>query len=125
MPDLAKIDGLGFLSRTDDLLATMNQPDYRSLYWSSTSLWKDFSRKAEFGRHPCGIKREIHIPLPWVPRPTQAILLLKEDAEQPRPGIQTRRRSLKKSRERTRERVRLLREVIDAGDADRAFEPIT
>lgn len=75
MLDLAKMNGSGCLSQTDDplatddLLAPMNQPDFRSLYWSTTPLWEDFCRNAECGRQPGDIKREMYIPYAWIPIP--------------------------------------------------------
>ena len=74
MPDLARMEPRwGFLPRTDELLASVNQPDWRSLYFPSLPLWDEWacvdgSKNKGFRVGPANGTREIWIPSAWNPR---------------------------------------------------------
>ena len=83
MPDLASMGETGCLGRDSALLATTNQPDCRSLYWTTTPLWEDFARNVELGRNTSNIRRDLGIHFSWVPPPVREKLHLLEDDDQP------------------------------------------
>ncbi|KAH6838526.1 hypothetical protein B0I37DRAFT_394164 [Chaetomium sp. MPI-CAGE-AT-0009] len=73
------------MPRTDVNLATANQPDWRSLYWSHMSLWNDFitrparkQKRSGTNRDVTDLSRKIWIPFSWIP--SALVKKLKTDA---------------------------------------------